>query len=253
MSAYGRLARRFRGTGAAARAIGITGRAQPDLAATGLALAALGALLLARGAAPGSIPALGFGAMLLLAYANGANWGVLWMGIGAVAVAFVARALVATFGAGLLARGVGFGPEAALAVLLGALAWVLVATRTGLPVSTTHAITGAVVGVGLASAGAGGVAWDRVAQKIALPLLISPALAIARGLGASLLVRHWPGQTLVRALHWLSSGGTSLARALNDVPKIVAVGAGFAVGAGANAGERRCAGAPLARSPWRGW
>ncbi|HET8628916.1 MAG TPA: inorganic phosphate transporter [Thermomicrobiales bacterium] len=220
----------------------------------GLGLLALGALVAARRLAPDGVAALGLGATLALAFANGANdvskgiatlagagvadygratrWGGLWPGAGALAAAALARALVATFGAGFLAGGAGLGPAAALAVLLGALAWVLLATRTGLPVSTTHALAGAIVGVGVASVGAGGVAWGTLGRTIALPLLASPLLAVGLGLPAYALVRRLPARAPLGALHWLSSGATSFARGLNDTPKIVALGAGFAVGAG---------------------
>jgi phosphate/sulfate permease len=50
---------------------------------------------------------------------------------------------------------------AALAVLLGACLWVLLATRFALPVSTTHAITGSLVTVCAFVFGAGNVQWAR--------------------------------------------------------------------------------------------
>ena len=204
--------------------------------------------------APDLVTPLGLAATLSLAYANGANdvskaiatlvgagvtdyrramrWGVLWTVSGAALSAVAARALVVTFSAGFLARGVHIGPAAALAIVLGALGWVLLATRTGLPVSTTHALTGAIVGVGAMSSGVGGVAWSKLAQKIAWPLAASPLLAVVLGLAALALVRAVPGQAPLTPLHWLSSGAAGLARGLNDAPKIVALGAGFAVATG---------------------
>ncbi len=202
----------------------------------------------------GLVMPLGLAAMLGLAYANGANdvskgiatlvgagvtdyrrallWGTLWTGVGAVASAFAARQLVATFSAGLLANGARFGPHAAIAVLLGTIGWLLLATQMGLPVSTTHSITGAIVGVGTISAGASGVAWEKVAQKVALPFALGPVLAVGLGLAAYALLRISPTGLPYGRLHWLSSGGTSMARALNDTPKIVALGAGFLVVSG---------------------
>lgn len=196
-------------------------------------------------------------AMCVLAYANGANdvskgiatlvgagvtdyrraigWGVLCTGVGAVLSLLVAQALVATFSAGLLTHGAHFGATAALAVLVGAIGWVLLATRTGLPVSTTHAITGAIVGVGVVSLGTQGVAWGKVVQKIALPLVASPVLALVLGLSVSVVLRLVPRQVPLAPVHWLSSGATSLARGLNDTPKIVALGAGFVITSGATA------------------
>ncbi|HSH79969.1 MAG TPA: inorganic phosphate transporter [Herpetosiphonaceae bacterium] len=228
-----------------------------ELAHSWPAIAALLAVAILVGVGrlwPGLVMPLGLAAMLGLAYANGANdvskgiatlvgagvtdyrrallWGTLWTGVGAAASAFAARELVATFSSGLLAGGARFGPQAAVAVLLGTIGWLLLATRTGLPVSTTHSITGAIVGVGTISAGVSGVAWEKVAQKVALPLALGPVLAVGLGLAAYVLLRLSPGQVPYGALHWLSSGGTSMARALNDTPKIVALGAAFAVAPG---------------------
>lgn len=68
----------------------------------------------------------------------------------------------------------------AFAVLAGAGAWVALATVTRLPVSTTHAIIGALVlvGAGLAFA-PHAVAWSNLPTKIVIPLLASVAVAYA--------------------------------------------------------------------------
>lgn len=47
---------------------------------------------------------------------------------------------------------------------LGTSFWLLVATLAKLPVSTTHAITGATVGFGLVTQGAHGIHWNQIAQ-----------------------------------------------------------------------------------------
>lgn len=140
-------------------------------------------------------------AALALAFANGANdvskgiatltggglasparavlWGALWTLAGGLAAAAAGGALVATFGAALLAPGVAVSPSAAVAVALGAAACVLLATRLGLPVSTTHALVGALVGVGLLAYGSAGLCRDVLLSKIAAPLLLSPIVAAA--------------------------------------------------------------------------
>jgi PiT family inorganic phosphate transporter len=227
-----------------------------------------------------------------LAYANGSNdvskgiatlvgsgvtnyrrailWGTFWTGVGGLAGAFVARAMIQTFGRGLLAPGIHASMPAALAGTAGAALWVILATHKALPVSTTHAIVGSVIGVSSLAYGFGGVNWLSLGDKIALPLLLSPIVSLVLTVG---LLRAWrmlvPGlgndcicaemvQPLgasiggaamtystyvmpqleltmcptgegrapwitLNHLHWLTSGATSFARGLNDVPKMVAI------------------------------
>jgi inorganic phosphate transporter, PiT family len=147
---------------------------------------------------------------VLLAYANGSNdvskgiatlagsgvtnyrrailWGTAWTGLGGFAGALLAGAMVSTFGKGLLASGIVPTLAAAIATILGAAAWVAFATSAGLPVSTTHAIVGSVVGVGTIAYGFSGVNWAVVGGKIALPLLLSPIVAL---IATTVVLRSW--------------------------------------------------------------
>src|SRR6058998_2328137 len=105
-----------------------------------------------------------------------------------------------TFSAGLLQPGVAVPPALAGAVPVGAMAWVLFASRTGLPVSTTHALTGAIVGTGFVAFAGEGLIWSAIGKKIALPLLLSPFLAFAVSLlihpAVRALARKWEGACL---------------------------------------------------------
>jgi len=60
--------------------------------------------------------------------------------------------------------------------LLGTGIWLQIASYFGLPVSTTHAIVGAIVGFGVLTLGVSGVEWGMIGS-IALSWVISPALA----------------------------------------------------------------------------
>jgi len=147
---------------------------------------------------------------IAIAYANGANdvskgiatlvgsgvtsyrralaWGTLWTGVGGIAGAFLARAMVQTFGKGLLTPGAQATVTAAVATIAGAALWVGLATRKGLPVSTTHAIIGSIAGVASVAYGFAGVNWGAFGGKIVLPLLLSPLASL---LLTSLVLRLW--------------------------------------------------------------
>jgi len=165
---------------------------------------------------------LAFLLVLPLAYANGTNdvskaiatlvgsgvtnyraailWGTIWTIVGAGASAFIASAMVKTFSQGLLQTGTIIKPVLVLAVLTGAIVWVLFASRTGLPVSTTHALTGAIVGTGLMAFSEEALIWSAIVKKIALPLLLSPFLALAVSLIFHPIMRQlaarWEGACL---------------------------------------------------------
>jgi PiT family inorganic phosphate transporter len=147
----------------------------------------------------------------LLAYANGGNdvsrgiatlvgsgvtnfrraviWGTLWTLAGGLTAAAAAQGLVATFsGKGFLAQPDG-SPVYLGAVATGATAWVLFASRFGLPVSTTHSIVGALAGAAMAGHGWHSLQWGFIAERVAVPLLLSPVLSLALLYGVFPLLR----------------------------------------------------------------
>jgi PiT family inorganic phosphate transporter len=63
-----------------------------------------------------------------------------------------------------------------LSALLAAGVWLLLATRSGLPVSTTHSIVGAIVGFAAVTMGVDAVQWEKVGN-IAMSWVVSPILA----------------------------------------------------------------------------
>ncbi len=168
------------------------------------------------------IPLLTYALVIALAFANGTNdvskaiatlvgsgitnyrtaiaWGTAWTIAGAGASAFVAGAMVKTFSHGLIHTRTALEPTVALAIVTGAMVWVLAASRAGFPVSTTHALTGAIVGTGLAAFAEEGLRWQAIGGKIALPLLLSPLLALAVSLlvhpAVRLLAARWEGGCL---------------------------------------------------------
>jgi sodium-dependent phosphate transporter len=67
-----------------------------------------------------------------------------------------------------------------MCALVGSSIWVMVATRFGWPVSTTHSIVGAIIGVGISAYGTSAVNWgwdNRGVAQIVTSWLVSPAVA----------------------------------------------------------------------------
>jgi PiT family inorganic phosphate transporter len=139
-------------------------------------------------------------AVLFVAYTNGANdnfkgvatlfgsgtcsyrqalaWATITTLAGSLLALYLAGGLVESFkGKGLVPDQVTHQPAFLLAVSLGAALTVLLATRTGMPVSTTHALTGGLVGAGLLAA-AGDVRLTALGKSFLLPLLFSPVAAL---------------------------------------------------------------------------
>lgn len=152
--------------------------------------------------------------VFLLAFANGANdnfkgvatlwgtgryrywtvlaWGTLATFAGSLLGGVFAGRLVKVFdGSAFLGKATSLDPAFLAAAALGAAATVLAATRIGAPVSTTHALTGSLVGAGLFAVGAAGVSWAAVGSTMLLPLLFSPLLAMGLTLVAFPPLARW--------------------------------------------------------------
>jgi PiT family inorganic phosphate transporter len=99
--------------------------------------------------------------------------------IGGVVSFWLAGGLLAGFSTGLFAKGTPLTPAFFVAVLIGAFGWVMLASRTGMPVSTTHAIIGALCGAGLVAFGNAQMQWSFLGAKFAVPLAVSPLLSLA--------------------------------------------------------------------------
>lgn len=111
---------------------------------------------------------------------------------GSLASWWLAGTLAQQFsGRGLVPDAVANAPQFIAAVGLGAAFTILLATRLGLPISTTHALIGGLVGAGLAQPGAE-VHYAALASLFLLPLLASPLVAALLGFTASRLARRLP-------------------------------------------------------------
>ena len=155
-------------------------------------------------------------------------WGTATTFAGAITALFAARGLLSAFsGKGLVPEPLTQSPAFLLAVALGGALTSFLATRLSFPVSTTHALVGALIGAGLAS-GDHTVHLAPLVNTFIRPLLLSPLLAIAAGALVFLLlkaVRLLPDHRTrtLDTLHFLSGGAASFARGLNDTPKMAAL------------------------------
>jgi inorganic phosphate transporter, PiT family len=197
----------------------------------------------------------GLSLLFVLALANGANdvgksvasllhvgprgltgkrplfWGGIFSGLGSVAAIIVSSRLLATFTPEKIVN-VSIDSSFVLAVLAAATVWVLLATVARLPVSTTHAILGAIMLQGIFLFGASGLAWDFVTIHVLLPLAGGPVAALV---GVYLFERLIPHPPAVKEdkpkwagiSHWGSTAATAFARGVNDAPKMAVLGAFF--------------------------
>ena len=155
-------------------------------------------------------------------------WGTATTFAGAITALFAARGLLAAFsGKGLVPEPLTQSPAFLLAVALGAAATSFLATRLSFPVSTTHALIGALIGAGLAS-GDHTVHLDKLGRNFLQPLFFSPLIAIVVGALVHFIlksVRLLPDHRTrtLDTLHFLSGGAASFARGLNDTPKMAAL------------------------------
>lgn len=244
-------------------------------------------------------------AAVLVAFANGANdnfkgvatllgsgtaryrsalsWATVTTLAGSICSFLLARGLLEVFsGKGLVPNELVGQPEVLGAVGMGAAATLLLATRLGFPISTTHALVGGLVGVGMVTSG-GLLNPAVLAHSFILPMIAGPLVAMGatvvlygtatwarRRLGVTkefcvcvgseeqvvavglnpagegyamarnmITVRadqpvrckeRYQGefvgvsvQSLLHAMHYVSSGAVGFARGLNDTPKIAAL------------------------------
>jgi inorganic phosphate transporter, PiT family len=141
-----------------------------------------------------------FLATCFLAYSNGANdnfkgvaslygsrtcgyrtaisWATITTFAGSIMSIFLAQTLLKRFsGKGIVPDQLAGSEYFLLAVAVGAGLTVILATLIGFPISTTHALTGAITGCGFVAVGPA-IDFSSLGKGFVLPLLLSPILAI---------------------------------------------------------------------------
>lgn len=184
----------------------------------------------------------------MLAYSNGANdnfkgvvtlfgsgltsykraliWTSVFTLLGVVCSSFFAETLIKSFsGKGLVPDEVVNSELFIASVSLATALTIMLATRFGMPVSTTHGLVGALVGSGLMAA-SGMVDFSQLGKTFLLPLLLSPVIAgvfgwvftYLFGIGhKSVDERNTKASVII---HYTTSGAVCFSRGLNDAPKI---------------------------------
>ncbi len=198
---------------------------------------------------------VGLAVLFVLAFANGANdvgksvaslvhvgpggsigrrpllWGGFFSGIGSVSAVLVAGRLFSTFTPQKIVNA-SISSSFVLAVLIAAALWILAATLVRLPVSTTHAILGAIMLQGVFLFGVSSLAWDFLTVRVLIPLAGGPLAALIGIYLFERLIRRpkvvkeekpkWAGIS-----HWGSAAATAFARGVNDAPKMAVLGGFF--------------------------
>ncbi|WP_459212542.1 inorganic phosphate transporter [Aquimarina rhabdastrellae] len=175
-------------------------------------------------------------------YKNAINWATITTFAGAIAAIFLAEELVKNFsGKGLVPNELILSPTFAISIALGAAITVFLATKIGMPISTTHGLVGALFGAGVMAVGSE-FNFAKLGKTFLMPLIVSPLMAATLSLVAYVILRFLRKkigksrsyeetyalkigglslQRIINGLHYLSSGIVSFARGLNDTPKIV--------------------------------
>lgn len=140
-----------------------------------------------------------FLAACFLAYSNGANdnfkgvatlfgsgttnykkailWATVTTSLGSVAAIYLAEELVSNFsGKGLVPNELLLLPTFAIAIAIGAALTVFIATKIGMPISTTHSLVGALFGSGVIAVGSE-FNFEKLGNIFLMPLIVSPLMA----------------------------------------------------------------------------
>lgn len=153
-----------------------------------------------------------FLAACFLAYSNGANdnfkgvatlfgsgttnykgaitWATLTTIAGSISAIFLASTLVKNFsGKGLVPDTLIQTPEFAISIALGAAITVFIATKIGMPISTTHSLVGGLFGSGVVAVGAA-FNFAKLGNTFLMPLIVSPLMAAVASLIAYIVFRR---------------------------------------------------------------
>jgi PiT family inorganic phosphate transporter len=143
--------------------------------------------------------------------------------------AFISLQVAATVGKGIVDP-MHVTSTVVFAGLVGAIAWNLATWYFGLPSSSSHALIGGVVGSSFAAAGSGSIQWEGLTEKVLVPAVIAPVLALAIAAIAIVIAyrivgRRRPGPVGrgYRLGQIVSGGMLSLSHGTNDAQKTMGI------------------------------
>ena len=149
--------------------------------------------------------------------------------VGAIVTTQLLHAEVANTVGSLVAPEGGVAMVMLIAALFGATTWNLITWRAGLPSSSSHALIGALIGMGLAVYGVGAVQWGEV-YPVFIALITSPVAGLVAAYIVSvvlinLLRRARPSRanSVFRRLQLFSSGFVAFSHGANDAQKTMAI------------------------------
>lgn len=115
-----------------------------------------------------------------------------------------------------------------ISALVGAITWNLITWYFGIPSSSSHALIGGLIGVGLAAGIT--VDWDKVVEKVAIPMVISPLLGFCGAFAVMTAImwifrkaRPQPVNRGFRSAQVVSAAMLSLGHGLQDAQKTMGV------------------------------
>lgn len=122
-------------------------------------------------------------------YKNAINWATITTLAGSIMAIFLASKLVKNFsGKGLVPDELIQSPIFAISIALGAAITVFLATRIGMPISTTHGLVGALFGSGVVAIGSS-FNFEKLGNTFLMPLIVSPLMAAIGSLILYLIFR----------------------------------------------------------------
>lgn len=124
-------------------------------------------------------------------YKKAINWATITTFTGSVAAIFLANELVKNFsGKGLVPDELITMPIFAISIAFGAALTVFIATKIGMPISTTHSLVGALFGAGVMAVGSQ-FNFEKLGSTFLMPLIVSPLMAAVISFIAYLFFRFF--------------------------------------------------------------